>query len=115
MDPARIEKFQAQDQYLQERCPETLVLTYAMHWPDASVRPRAPKANPVYHALKAKGASMGKCKAGSVLVGLPLTGLNRSMITPLVGQAGLTMRAPNKGGTRDCGDDRLFYAWQTHG
>ena len=27
MDPARIEAFQAQDRYLQERCPETLVLT----------------------------------------------------------------------------------------
>ncbi|UCF76926.1 MAG: FAD-dependent oxidoreductase, partial [Betaproteobacteria bacterium] len=33
MDPARIETFQAQDPYLRERCPETLVLTYAMHWP----------------------------------------------------------------------------------
>ena len=34
MDPARCEEFQARDPYLRERCPETLVLTYAMHWPN---------------------------------------------------------------------------------
>jgi len=34
MDPRRCEEFQARDPYLQERCPETLVQTYAMHWPN---------------------------------------------------------------------------------
>ena len=57
MDPARIEAFQAQDRYLQERCPETLVLTYAMHWPGRQRETaRGLRRTPFYHALKAKGA-----------------------------------------------------------
>ena len=61
MDPARIEKFQAQDQYLQERCPETLVLTYAMHWPGRQRETaRGLRRTPFYHALKAKGAVYGE-------------------------------------------------------
>ena len=61
MDPARIEEFQAQDPYLQERCPETLVLTYAMHWPGRQRETaRGLRRTPFYHALKAKGAVYGE-------------------------------------------------------
>ena len=57
MDPARIEDWQACDPYLQERCPETLVLTYAMHWPGRQRESaRGLRRTPFYHAVKAKGA-----------------------------------------------------------
>ena len=57
MDPARIEDWQARDPYLQERCPETLVLTYAMHWPGRQRESaRGLRRTPFYHAMKAKGA-----------------------------------------------------------
>ncbi|MDG1432165.1 MAG: FAD-dependent oxidoreductase [Paracoccaceae bacterium] len=57
MDPSRIEEFQARDPYLQERCPETLVLTYAMHWPGRQREiVRGLRRTPFYHAMKAKGA-----------------------------------------------------------
>ncbi|OED36636.1 FAD-dependent oxidoreductase [Chromatiales bacterium (ex Bugula neritina AB1)] len=57
MDPARIENFQGQDSYLQKRCPETLVLTYAMHWPGRQRETaRNLRRTPFYHAMKAKGA-----------------------------------------------------------
>lgn len=57
MDPARCEEFQARDIYLRERCPETLVLTYAMHWPNRQRETaRNLRRTPFYHALKAKGA-----------------------------------------------------------
>lgn len=57
MDPARIEEFQAQDHYLQERCPETLVLTYAIHWPGRQRETaRGLRRTPFYHAFKANGA-----------------------------------------------------------
>ena len=61
MDPARIEDFQARDPYLQERCPETLVLTYAMHWPGRQRETaRGLRRTPFHHALKAKGAVFGE-------------------------------------------------------
>jgi 4-methylaminobutanoate oxidase (formaldehyde-forming) len=57
MDPARIEDWQARDPYLQERCPETLVLTYAMHWPGRQRETaRGLRRTPFYHPMKAKGA-----------------------------------------------------------
>ncbi|MFN3156493.1 FAD-dependent oxidoreductase [Marivita cryptomonadis] len=58
MDPARIEAWQARDPYLQERCPETLVLTYAMHWPGRQRETaRGLRRTPFYHAMKARGAA----------------------------------------------------------
>ncbi len=57
MDPARCEEFQARDPYLRERCPETLVLTYAMHWPGRQRETvRNLRRTPFYHALKGLGA-----------------------------------------------------------
>lgn len=57
MDPARIEAFQANDLYLQERCAETLVLTYAMHWPGRQRESvRNLRRTPFYHVMKAHGA-----------------------------------------------------------
>jgi len=57
MDPARIEDFQARDPYLQERCAETLVLTYGMHWPGRQRQTvRNLRRTPFYHAMKALGA-----------------------------------------------------------
>jgi heterotetrameric sarcosine oxidase gamma subunit len=57
MDPIRCEEFQARDPYLQERCPETLVLTYAMHWPGRQRETaRNLRRTPFHHALKARGA-----------------------------------------------------------
>ena len=57
MDPARIEDWQARDPYLQERCPETLVLTYAMHWPGRQRESaRNLRRTPFYHPMKALGA-----------------------------------------------------------
>ncbi len=57
MDPKRCEEFQARDLYLQERCPETLVLTYAMHWPGRQRETvRNLRRSPFHHALKANGA-----------------------------------------------------------
>lgn len=57
MDPARIEDWQARDPYLRERCPETLVLTYAMHWPGRQRESvRGLRRTPFYHPMKAKGA-----------------------------------------------------------
>jgi len=44
MDPARLEAFQARDPYLRKRCPETLVLTYAMHWPNRQRETTRPAA-----------------------------------------------------------------------
>ena len=57
MDPKRCEEFQARDIYLRERCPETLVLTYAMHWPNRERETaRNLRRTPFHHALKGKGA-----------------------------------------------------------
>ena len=57
MDPKRAEEFQSRDIYLQKRCPETLVQTYAMHWPNYQrTTERNLRRTPFYHALKAKGA-----------------------------------------------------------
>ncbi|WP_291732060.1 FAD-dependent oxidoreductase [Leisingera sp. F5] len=57
MDPKRCEEFQARDPYLQERCPETLVLTYAMHWPNRQRESvRNLRRTPFYHPMKARGA-----------------------------------------------------------
>ena len=57
MDPKRCEEFQARDIYLRERCPETLVLTYAMHWPNRQRETaRNLRRTPFHHAMKANGA-----------------------------------------------------------
>ena len=57
MDPKRCEEFQARDPYLRERCPETLVQTYAMHWPNYQrTTARNLRKTPFYHALKSNGA-----------------------------------------------------------
>jgi heterotetrameric sarcosine oxidase gamma subunit len=57
MDPARCEEFQARDPYLRERCPETLVRTYAMHWPNYQRETaRNLRRTPFHHAMKAHGA-----------------------------------------------------------
>lgn len=57
MDPARCEEFQARDPYLRERCPETLVRTYAMHWPNYQRETaRNLRRTPFHHAMKAQGA-----------------------------------------------------------
>ncbi len=61
MDPARIEDWQARDLYLQERCPETLVLTYAMHWPGRQRETiRGLRRTPFYHAMESNGAVYGE-------------------------------------------------------
>jgi len=61
MDPARCEPFQSRDRYLRERCPETLVLTYAMHWPGRQRETaRNIRRTPFYHAMKAEGACFGE-------------------------------------------------------
>ena len=61
MDPARCEEFQARDPYLQERCPETLVLTYAMHWPNRQRETlRNLRKSPFHHVMKAHGACFGE-------------------------------------------------------
>jgi 4-methylaminobutanoate oxidase (formaldehyde-forming) len=57
MDPKRCEEFQSRDIYLRERCPETLVLTYAMHWPNRQRETaRNLRRTPFHHAMKANGA-----------------------------------------------------------
>jgi 4-methylaminobutanoate oxidase (formaldehyde-forming) len=57
MDPKRCEEFQARDIYLRERAPETLVLTYAMHWPNRQrTTVRNLRRSPFHHALKQRGA-----------------------------------------------------------
>jgi glycine cleavage system aminomethyltransferase T/glycine/D-amino acid oxidase-like deaminating enzyme len=57
MDPTRCEEFQARDIYLRERSPETLTLTYAMHWPNYQrTTARNLRRTPFYHTLKQLGA-----------------------------------------------------------
>ena len=57
MDPSRCEEFQCRDGYLQQRAPETLVLTYAMHWPNRQRETvRHLRRSPFYHPMKARGA-----------------------------------------------------------
>lgn len=57
MDPSRIEVWQAQDAYLQKRCPETLVLTYGMHWPGRQRQSaRGLRRTPFYSSMKKLGA-----------------------------------------------------------
>jgi 4-methylaminobutanoate oxidase (formaldehyde-forming) len=57
MDPKRCEEFQARDLYLQVRAPETLTLTYAMHWPNYQrTSLRNLRRTPFYHALEQQGA-----------------------------------------------------------
>ena len=66
MDPKRCEEFQARDQYLRERSPETETLTYAMHWPNYQrTTARNLRRTPFYHALKQHGA----CYAGGAGLG----------------------------------------------
>jgi len=63
MDPARCEDFQTRDPYLRERCPETLVLTYAMHWPGRQRQSaRNLRRTPFHHAMKAQGAVFGEAQ-----------------------------------------------------
>ncbi|WP_120501431.1 FAD-dependent oxidoreductase [Roseovarius sp. EL26] len=63
MDPKRCEEFQARDIYLRERCPETLVLTYAMHWPGRQRETvRNLRRTPFHHALKAHGACFAEAQ-----------------------------------------------------
>ena len=63
MDPKRCEEFQARDPYLQERCPETLVLTYAMHWPGRQRETaRNLRRTPFHHALKDLGACFAEAQ-----------------------------------------------------
>lgn len=63
MEPARIEDWQARDPYLQERCPETLVLTYAMHWPGRQREAaRGLRRTPFYHPMKARGAAYAEAQ-----------------------------------------------------
>lgn len=57
MDPKRYEEFQTEDAYLQQRCPETLTLTYAMHWPNYQRQTaRGMRKTPFYDATKKAGA-----------------------------------------------------------
>ena len=57
MDPKRCEAFQARDLYLRLRAPETLTLTYAMHWPNYQrTSARNLRRTPFYQALKQRGA-----------------------------------------------------------
>jgi glycine cleavage system aminomethyltransferase T/glycine/D-amino acid oxidase-like deaminating enzyme len=57
MDPGRCEKFQARDPYLRARCPETLVQTYAMHWPNYQRQTaRNIRRTPFHHLLQQRGA-----------------------------------------------------------
>ena len=57
MDPRRAEAFQSRDLYLQKRSPETLTLTYAMHWPNYQRKTaRNLRRSPFYHAFKQRGA-----------------------------------------------------------
>ena len=57
MDPKRAEDFQSRDLYLQKRSPETLTLTYAMHWPNYQrTTARNLRRSPFYHAFKQHGA-----------------------------------------------------------
>lgn len=63
MDPKRCEEFQARDPYLQKRCPETLVLTYAMHWPNRQRETvRNLRRTPFYHPMKARGACFAEAQ-----------------------------------------------------
>ena len=63
MDPARIEQWQARDPYLQVRCPETLVLTYAMHWPGRQRQTaRGLRRTAFYHAMKSRGAAYAEAQ-----------------------------------------------------
>ena len=63
MDPGRIEEWQARDPYLRERCTETLVLTYAMHWPGRQRESaRGLRRTPFYHCMKAKGAAFAEAQ-----------------------------------------------------
>lgn len=57
VDPSRCEEFQARDIYFRERAPETLVLTYAMHWPNRQRETaRNLRHTPFHHALKVRDA-----------------------------------------------------------
>ncbi len=57
MDPARCEAFQARDLYLRARAPETLTLTYAMHWPNYQRETvRNLRRTPFHHLLQQHGA-----------------------------------------------------------
>ena len=61
MDPARIEEWQERDPYLRERCAETLVLTYSMHWPGRQREAaRDLRRTPLYHPMKDRGAAFAE-------------------------------------------------------
>ncbi|MCM2293941.1 FAD-dependent oxidoreductase [Allorhizobium sp. BGMRC 0089] len=61
VDPARMEAFQSGDLYLQQRAPETLALSYALHYPGQQRHTaRNIRRTPLHHALKAQGAYFGE-------------------------------------------------------
>lgn len=61
VSPARIEDFQACDAYLQKRAPETLALSYALHYPHQQRHTaRGIRKTPLHHALAARGAFFGE-------------------------------------------------------
>ena len=97
MDPKRCEEFQARDIYLQERCPETLVNTYAMHWPGKQRETvRNLRKTPFHHALKAHGACFAEVQAGNAPVGSPPKVSKPPTITVFTAPAGLITPKPNK-------------------
>ena len=97
MDPRRAETFQCRDLYLQSRAPETLTLTYAMHWPNYQRQTeRNLRRTPFYHALKQRGACYTEVNGWSARVGLRLMVLSLSMSTVLAGKTGLITLWKNK-------------------
>ncbi|KIC30661.1 GcvT family protein [Leisingera sp. ANG-S5] len=61
VDPARLESFQAGDAYLQQRAPETLALSYALHYPHHQRHTaRGIRKTPFHHLLKDRGAYFGE-------------------------------------------------------
>jgi glycine cleavage system aminomethyltransferase T/glycine/D-amino acid oxidase-like deaminating enzyme len=61
VSPARMEDFQAGDAYLQKRAPESLALSYALHYPQLQRQTaRGIRRTPLHHALKARGACFGE-------------------------------------------------------
>lgn len=61
VDPARFEPFQAGDAYLRQRAPETLALSYALHYPHHQRHSaRGIRKTPFHHVLKERGAYFGE-------------------------------------------------------
>jgi len=61
VDPARLEAFQAGDAYLQQRAPETLAMSYALHYPHHQRSTvRGLRKTPFHHLLEERGAYFGE-------------------------------------------------------